>query len=393
MKSKRNIKKNNKKYKKSTKKNQHGIRFRRKSLKRSKMGGMNTSYKTNPSLNQINRWTIIDDDIWDQFKTYIYGSMYHAHAWGKVFEICKEKKIKVYVVTNSGDPPGVIRTLQLLELLGDDPYIEDVLFMRSDRKDDSVDKSVVINQIMSDNPESKGVFFDDYSENFRGVVSKVYCQLVTHTNMNRNMDMRAEGFAMNPNNVFINLLPRHKSLIRLRYTLISLNLLASLIYALNDELLSFYTDFNIDKHKLTIDKMRGCTHFFVDFDCTLSLWESVITESDFKTKLRDVYKDASEVVEAPPLEAEEAAAEEAPAPAPVEQAPAPAPVEQAPATVEEATVEENVAPAPVAPASVEQAPASLEENVAQGPVAPASVVEENVAPVSPVSSVPTGEKL
>jgi hypothetical protein len=388
MKSKRNIKKNNKKYKKSTKKNQHGIRFRRKSLKRSKMGGMNTSYKTNPSLNQITRWTIIDDDTWDQFKTYIYGSMYHAHAWGKVFEICKEKKIKVYVVTNSGDPPGVIRTLQLLELLGDDPYIEDVLFMRSDRKDDSVDKSVVINQIMSDNPESKGVFFDDYSENFRGVVSKVYCQLVTHTNMN----VKAEGFAMNPNNVFINLLPRHKSLIRLRYTLISLNLLASLIYALNDELLNFL-DFSIDKHQLTINKMRGCTHLFVDFDCTLSLWESVIPESDFKTRLRDVYKDASEVVEAPPLEAEEAAAEEAPAP--LEEAQAP--VEEAPATVEEAPAPapvENVAQEPVAPASLENvapaslenvAPASLEnvapaslENVAQVPVVPASL--ENVAP-------------
>ena len=107
----------------------------------------------------------------------------------------------------------------------------------------------------------KGVFFDDYSENFRGVVSKVYCQLVTHTNMN----VKAEGFAMNPNNVFINLLPRHKSLIRLSYTLISLNLLASLIYALNDELLNFL-DFSIDKHQLTINKMRGCTHLFVDFD-------------------------------------------------------------------------------------------------------------------------------
>ena len=233
----------------------------------------------------------------------------------------------------------------------------------------------------------KGVFFDDYSENFRGVVSKVYCQLVTHTNMN----VKAEGFAMNPNNVFINLLPRHKSLIRLSYTLISLNLLASLIYALNDELLNFL-DFSIDKHQLTINKMRGCTHLFVDFDCTLSLWESVIPESDFKTRLRDVYKDASEVVEAP------APVEEAPAPAPVEEAPAPASVEEAPApaSLEEAPAPapvenvaqepvapaslENVAPATVeqAPATVEQAPASLEENVAQEPVA------------APVLSVPTG---
>jgi hypothetical protein len=232
----------------------------------------------------------------------------------------------------------------------------------------------------------KGVFFDDYSENFRGVVSKVYCQLVTHTNMN----VKAEGFAMNPNNVFINLLPRHKSLIRLSYTLISLNLLASLIYALNDELLNFL-DFSIDKHQLTINKMRGCTHLFVDFDCTLSLWESVIPESEFKTRLRDVYKDASEVVEAPPLEAEEAAAEEAPAPLEEAQAPveeAPATVEEAPALVEEAPaqapalVEQAPAQAPAtveqAPATVEQAPASLEENVAQEPVA------------APVLSVPTG---
>jgi hypothetical protein len=153
---------------------------------------------------------------------------------------------------------------------------------------------------------------------------------------------------------------------------------------LNDELLNFL-DFSIDKHQLTINKMRGCTHLFVDFDCTLSLWESVIPESDFKTRLRDVYKDASEVVEAPPLEAEEAAAEEAPAP--LEEAQAP--VEEAPATVEEATVEEAPAlveqataqaPATVeqAPATVEQAPASLEENVAQEPVA------------APVLSVPTG---
>jgi hypothetical protein len=73
-------------------------------------------------------WRFKNDDDFDSYRRYIFGSQTRAEMWASILIKCAERSIPVFVIT-SGNRTAMERMFQLTEI---DTYIKEVLSIRQD---------------------------------------------------------------------------------------------------------------------------------------------------------------------------------------------------------------------------------------------------------------------
>jgi hypothetical protein len=128
-------------------------------------------------------WRFKNDDDFDSYRRYIFGSKRRAEAWASILIECAKRGIPVFVIT-SGNRTAMERMFQLTEI---DKYIREVLSIRRDdvsnpnpRFPELTTKGQVIDAILQElkiecvpgetgETETVGAFIDDDYINFTGV--------------------------------------------------------------------------------------------------------------------------------------------------------------------------------------------------------------------------------
>ncbi len=125
-------------------------------------------------------WRFKNDDDFDSYRKYIFGSIRRAQAWARILIECAKRGIPVFVIT-SGNRTAIERMFQLTET---DTYIREVLSIRQDdvsnpnpRFPELTTKGEVIDAILEvlgiecvpGETETVGAFIDDDYINFTGV--------------------------------------------------------------------------------------------------------------------------------------------------------------------------------------------------------------------------------
>jgi hypothetical protein len=128
-------------------------------------------------------WRFKNDDDFDSYRRYIFGSIRRAEAWARILIECAERGIPVFVIT-SGNRTAIERMFQLTET---DTYIREVLSIRQDDVSNPdphfpklTTKGQVIDAILEElgiecvpgetgETETVGAFIDDDYINFTGV--------------------------------------------------------------------------------------------------------------------------------------------------------------------------------------------------------------------------------
>lgn len=166
--------------------------------RRLQKGGLNPETNSGELLGITHTWQFNNQELVSQFQDYIFCSETCKNLWLELLQVCKTKKIPVYVIT-SGNLIGVIRTIQLLGL---SDLFKEVISIRAnmdtnpnpiinpDRYFGGVkNKNVVIEKIMEEEipkyreiKENKekytrqlplAAFFDDDAGNFEDIDDKL----------------------------------------------------------------------------------------------------------------------------------------------------------------------------------------------------------------------------
>ena len=282
-----------------------GIKYRRYSSKkkysrsrRLQKGGLKDTNGAKMGINDT--WSITDDTHFRSFQEYIFGSAIYAELWTTLLVECQKKGIPVYVIT-SGNLPGIIRTIQLLELA---EYVKEVISTRADdpTKDPQgiplnpvIDparhfagqkKAQVIRRVMTeegipcDQPEKVAAFFDDDSGNFSELCPSVF-PILTESKKQRPQNAIVRSLESLLANTFYTELRdlRHRSLTTPRpetqYNYTPHRFLLNAIYGITGN-----EDFRMENLTETdlqqIEIFKNILILFLDWDRTVSLWPSAI---------------------------------------------------------------------------------------------------------------------
>ncbi len=204
------------------------------------------SIKSNTNLR------FVDKSIVSDFRLYHFGSVEIMEKWLHLLNLSREQNIPVYILT-SGDRPGIIRTLQLMEL--ENLFIR-VLSVNNKPRDsphdglppDGVNKYEVIKKVMKqlgkecDKEEMEGLLIDDNASNSIG---RDNCQSIKFENSTNRAGVKIDnrGFAKEINSI-VN--PAH-----------TINQIST---QLLDKIITLITD-------------RKINILFIDFDQTFQIYE------------------------------------------------------------------------------------------------------------------------
>lgn len=267
--------------------------------RRLQKGGLKDTNGSKMGINDT--WSIPDDTHFRSFQEYIFGSALYAGLWSTLLEECQKKGIPVYIIT-SGNLPGIIRTIQLLDLTD---LVKEVISTRVDdpTKDPEgiplnpvIDgsrhfagqkKAQVIQRIMTeegipcDQPEKVAAFFDDDPGNFNELCPSVF-PILTENNKRRLTGAIIESQERLLANTFYRELRdlRHRSLLTPRpeslYNYTPHKFLYNAIYAISGN-----EDFKIENPSEAdlqqIEIFRNMLILFLDWDRTVSLWPAAIS--------------------------------------------------------------------------------------------------------------------
>jgi hypothetical protein len=290
---KRNISK-----KKGIKRRRYSSKKKYSRSRRLQKGGLKDTNGAKMGINDT--WSITDDTHFRSFQEYIFGSALYAELWTTLLVECQKKGIPVYVIT-SGNLPGIIRTIQLLEL---SECVKEVISTRVDdpTKDPQgiplnpvIDperhfagqkKAQVIQRIMTeegipcDQKEKVAAFFDDDSGNIRELCPSVF-PILTESNKQRPQDAIVSNLESLLANTFYTELRdlRHKSLITPRpetqYNYTPHRFLLNAIYGITgneDFRMENLTEADVQQ----IEIFKNILILFLDWDRTVSLWPAAI---------------------------------------------------------------------------------------------------------------------
>lgn len=287
------------KLKKAIKHRRYSSKKKYSHSRRLQNGGLKDTNGAKMGINDT--WSITDDTHFRSFQEYIFGSAVYAELWTTLLVECKKKDIPVYVIT-SGNLPGVIRTIQLLELT---QCVKEVISTRVDDPDSDPEgiplnpvidperhfegqkKAQVIQRVMTeegipcDQSEKVAVFFDDDPVNFDGLCPSVF-PIFTDSKKQRPRDAIVRNLESLLANTFYTELRnlRHRSLTTPRpeslYNYTPHRFLLNAIYGITgneDFRMENLTEADLQQ----IDIFKNLRILFLDWDRTVSLWPAAIS--------------------------------------------------------------------------------------------------------------------
>jgi hypothetical protein len=288
-----------------------GIKRRRYSSKkkysrsrRLQKGGLKDTNGAKMGINDT--WSITDDTHFRSFQEYIFGSAVYAELWTTLLVECQKKGIPVYVIT-SGNLPGIIRTIQLLDLT---EYVKEVISTRADvptidpqgiplnpvidpaRHFAGQKKAQVIQRIMTEDgipcdqkgKEKVAAFFDDDPGNFSELeqLCPSVFPILTESKKQRPQDAIVRNLESLLANTFYTELRdlRHRSLTTPRpetqYNYTPHRFLLNAIYGITgneDFRMENLTEADVQQ----IEIFKNILILFLDWDRTVSLWPSALS--------------------------------------------------------------------------------------------------------------------